>query len=226
MTETEAASPVAVAQPEPKRQRRRALGPAGVIVRARVTPLQLMLLSGGNDARARASLAVLRQAASREPGEVPAAWDLTHVPDVPDGAGDAPTWKEVAVHTAMTLYAVHQQSRTVPMDVPGVGLGWAAHELVGRGEEENSSARARFNALVTSSSVSELRRHLRTLGSLLRAREIPLDHAMLADDVAQFQRPGGARAVQLRWARQYYNVTGPVRDEGKSATTTATVREN
>ena len=98
--------------------------------------------------------------------------------------------------------------------------------VVGRGEEENSSARARFNALVTSSSVSELRRHLRTLVSLLRAREIPLDHAMLADDVAQFQRPGGARAVQLRWARQYYNVTGPVRDEGKSATTTATVREN
>ena len=68
---------------------------------------------------------------------------------------------------------------------PGVGLGSAAHDLVGR-DEENPSARARFNALVTLTTVAELRHHLRGFVSLLRARGIALDHAMLADDVLRF----------------------------------------
>ena len=140
-----------------------------------------------NEARARGELAVLRKGANRPPGELPEIWELTSV-HVPDYAGDAPTWEETAVHTAMTLYAVHQQSRTEPMFVPGRGLGRAAHQLVGT-DEENPSARARFNALVTSTTVAELRHHLRNLVSLLRSRGITLDHAMLADDIVRFQRP-------------------------------------
>ena len=157
-----------------------------------------------NEARARGELAALRKGVSRSPGELPEIWELTRV-EVPDGAGDAPTWEEIAVHTAMTLYAVHQQSRTEPMFSPGVGLGSAAHDLVGR-DEENPSARARFNALVTSTTVAELRHHLRSFVSLLRARGIALDHAMLADDVLRFQQPGGAKKVRLAWARQYYSL--------------------
>ena len=157
-----------------------------------------------NEARAHGELAALRKGANRPPGELPEIWALTSV-HVPDYAGDAPTWEEIAVHTAMTLYAVHQQSRTEPMFRPGAGLGSAAHDLVGR-DEENPSARARFNALVTSTTVAELRHHLRGFVSLLRARGIALDHAMLADDVLRFQQPGGARSVRLTWARQYYSL--------------------
>ena len=157
-----------------------------------------------NEARARGELAALRKGVSRSPGELPEIWELTRV-EVPDGAGDAPTWEEIAVHTAMTLYAVHQQSRTEPMFSPGVGLGSAAHDLVGR-DEENPSARARFNALVTSTTVAELHHHLRSFVSLLRARGIALDHAMLADDIFRFQQPGGAKKVRLNWARQYYSL--------------------
>ena len=87
---------------------------------------------------------------------------------------------------------------------PGVGLGRAARRLIGPPDEENPSARARFNALVTSTTVAELRHHLRGFVSLLRARGIALDHAMLADDVFRFQQPGGARSVRLNWARQYH----------------------
>jgi len=157
-----------------------------------------------NEARARGELAALRKGVSRSPGELPEIWELTRV-EVPDGAGDAPTWEEIAVHTAMTLYAVHQQSRTEPMFSPGVGLGSAAHDLVGR-DEENPSARARFNALVTSTTVAELHHHLRSFVSLLRARGIALDHAMLADDIFRFQQPGGAKKVRLNWAHQYYSL--------------------
>ncbi|WP_299050987.1 type I-E CRISPR-associated protein Cse2/CasB [uncultured Actinomyces sp.] len=159
-----------------------------------------------NEAQAREQMAALRGAVAREPGEVPATWALTQV-EVPDDAGDAPTPEEVAVHTAMTLYAVHQQSRTDPMFHPGKGLGHASRELIGPPDQENPSARKRFNALVTSTTITELRHHLRDLVSLLRARGITLDHAMLADDIVRFQRPGGAKEVRLVWARQYHSMS-------------------
>lgn len=194
------------APPEARRQERRLTKNAGRLVDRRIggsRGLQARYLD--NESRARGELAALRKGASRSPGELPEIWELTRV-EVPDGAGDAPTWEEIAVHTAMTLYAVHQQSRTEPMFSPGVGLGRAARRLIGPPDEENPSARARFNALVTSTTVAELRHHLRGFVSLLRARGIALDHAMLADDVLRFQQPGGARSVRLNWARQYHSL--------------------
>ena len=193
------------APPEARRQERRLTKNAGRLVDRRIGgPRGLQARYLDNESRARGELAALRKGASRSPGELPEIWELTRV-EVPDGAGDAPTWEEIAVHTAMTLYAVHQQSRTEPMFRPGIGLGSAAHDLVGR-DEENPSARARFNALVTSTTVAELRHHLRSFVSLLRARGIALDHAMLADDVLHFQQPGGAKKIRLAWARQYYSL--------------------
>lgn len=158
-----------------------------------------------NESSGRAQLAVLRKAAAKAPGEVPEIWELTQV-GVSDYAADTPTWEELATHTAMTLYAIHQQSRTEAMFRPGVGLGSAAWRLIGGADQENPSARARFNALVTSTTFGELRHHLRALVSQLRARSIPLDHAMLADDLVRFQQPGGAKQVRLTWARQYANI--------------------
>ena len=190
----------------PRRAHRPELEDAGRLVDRRIGgPRGLQTrLDDNKSRRARGELAALRRGVSRSPGELPEIWELTRV-EVPDGAGDAPTWEEIAVHTAMTLYAVHQQSRTEPMFRPGIGLGSAAHDLVGR-DEENPSARARFNALVTSTTVAELRHHLRGFVSLLRARGFALDHAMLADDVLRFQQPGGAKKVRLAWARQYYSL--------------------
>ena len=212
------------APPGPRRPR---LGDTGRLVDSRLSGesgLQNRYLH--NEAQARGQMAALRGAIAREPGEVPEVWELTQV-KVPDNAGDAPTWEEIAVHTAMTLYAVHQQSRTAPMFRPGVGLGRAARELVGR-DEENPSAQKRFNALVTSTTVAELRHHLRGFVSQLRARDIALDHAMLADDITRFQRPNGAKQVRLAWARQYYSLS-PAGDADATPRTdriTAPIPEN
>ena len=210
-------------------RRSRHLGEAGRLVDWRIggpRGLQGRYCSKNRkEALARAQVAALRKGVSRSPGELPEIWELTRV-EVPDGAGDAPTWEEIAVHTAMTLYAVHQQSRTEHMFSPGVGLGSAAHNLVGR-DEENPSARARFNALVTSTTVAELRHHLRGFVSLLRARGIALDHAMLADDIVGFQRPGGAKKVRLNWARQYYSLPADNAAPASDADpTTAPTQEN
>lgn len=213
------------APPGPRRTRH--LGGTGRLVDSRLSGesgLQNRYLH--NEAQARGQMAALRGAVAREPGEVPEVWELTQV-KVPDNAGDAPTREEIAVHTAMTLYAVHQQSRTAPMFRPGVGLGRAARELVGR-DEENPSAQKHFNALVTSTTVAELRHHLRGFVSQLRARDIALDHAMLADDITRFQRPNGAKQVRLAWARQYYSLS-PAGDADAAPRTdriTAPILEN
>ena len=204
MTTSDTSTPPDTAGTAPPGPRRPRLGDTGRLVDSRISGengLQSRYLH--NEAQAREQMAALRGAVTREPGEVPATWALTQV-SVPDDAGDAPTWEEVAVHTAMTLYAVHQQSRTDPMFHPGKGLGHASRELIGPPDQENPSARKRFNAMVTSTTITELRHHLRDLVSLLRAREITLDHAMLADDIVRFQRPGGAKDVRLAWARQYH----------------------
>lgn len=232
MTVSDTSTPAEVsggAPPDARRARR--LGRIGLLVNQRIGGahgLQKRYLD--NESLGRAEVAALRKGANRAPGELPEIWELTRV-EVPDGAGDAPTREEIAVHTAMTLYAVHQQSRSECMFVPGRGLGRAAHELVGT-DEENPSARARFNALVTSTTVAELRHHLRNLVSLLRSRGIALDHAMLADDIARFQRPGGAKSVRLAWARQYYSlpadgaVSAPGIDHDTTSTNHASTSEN
>ena len=219
------------APPESRQRARRLAEDVGRLVDWRIGgPRGLQARYLHNESRARGEMAALRKGASRDSGELPEIWELTSV-EIPEYASDAPTREEIAVHTAMTLYAVHQQSRTEPMFRPGIGLGSAAHDLVGR-DEENPSARARFNALVTSTTVAELRHHLRGFVSLLRARGIALDHAMLADDIVGFQRPGGAKKVRLAWARQYYSLpaeTPPATDADPASnadSTTAPTQEN
>ncbi|BAW92700.1 hypothetical protein CHIBA101_0834 [Actinomyces sp. Chiba101] len=217
-SQTTTPSDTAGTAPPPTRPFRR-LRVAGRTVDTRIggpRGLQSRHLPPCDEPRARGQLAALRKAVSQAPGESPEIWDLTEV-KVPEHAGDAPTREELAVHTAMTLYAIHQQSRIEPMYVPGRGLGRAARTLIRVGEEENPSARARFNALVTSTSITELQHHLRGFISQLRAKSIPLDHAMLADDLVTFQQPDGAKTVRLRWARQYASLRAS-EDPSRSST--------
>ena len=46
--------------------------------------------------------------------------------------------------------------------------------------------------------------HLRGLIQLLRSKEIPLDYVDLAGDLYEFQMPGGAARVRLRWGQDFY----------------------
>ena len=154
-----------------------------------------------------AAMAHLRAAVTSEPGTDPVLWSWT-IDGVPGNATtDEPSHQERAVHAAMTLLAVHQQSRPDPMDKAGVGLGHAAAQLdLRRGGtgDGGSPVRRRLDAAVTSSSFEELVHHLRGLVGLLRSEGIGLDYGLLADDLDQFQRPAGSNAVRRRWVRQLY----------------------
>ena len=191
----------------------RNLSKTAVAVDRRIEDLQKGVLN--DKASARAALAKLRRGVNTDPGEIADIWDYTHVNDVPDSASDAPTPEETAVHITMTLYAVHQQSRSGPMHKPGFGFGRAARELIGR-EDENPSARSRFNALVTASTVDELRSHLRSFVQLLRSKDIGFDYAAFADDLVMFRRSGGDKKVRRRWSRDFYNLRKPDGNEAES----------
>lgn len=176
----------------------------GSYVRRRIGALLAQVDSSGT----RASLAALRNAVAQEPGSVPAIWGLTvdGVPGAP--RDDAPTRQERAVHLAMTLFAVHQQSRPQPMHARGVGLGHAIRRLERssptRGDGDVSPVRRRFDALASATNLSEAAHHLRGIVGQLRSEGIPLDYGALADDLESLQDTSRAAGVRLRWARQYY----------------------
>ena len=157
-----------------------------------------------------AAFAHLRANVNREPGIDGSIWGITidGVPGYP--RSDEPTREELAVHTALTLFAVHQQGVGEDMHRVGVGLGQAVRRLddvTGGGSDDTTSpVRRRFNALVTAETLSEVRNHLRGLITQLRARGIALDYGMLADDICQFEWPGQADSVRRRWARQYHRL--------------------
>ena len=229
MTETDQ-----TVQTQPEGPRRPRLSTFGWEVHRRVEALQRDLHDGGASAHGRATalLAQLRQSVTRPPGSVPAIWDLTIGwlwEPADDGTmravhSDAPTHEERAAHAALTLYAVHQQSRGQRMHVPGHGFGRAVRGLTARdsaGQENEKPARRRFNAVMTASTFDEAVYHLRGLVTQLRAANVPLDYGMLADDLRIFQFPGGGDAVRRRWGRQYYQVR-PETIDTQSATTAAT----
>lgn len=185
----------------------------GRLVESRIQRLFCGLETGQTGAKA--TLGLLRNALYRAPGNRPELWEITSVPTPDDKCvGEDASWEELSVHVALCLYARHQQSQSDPMHQQGVGLGEAVKRLelcaIRKGviedenrEERKSGARRRLNAAATSVSISELTRHLAGLVSLMRQEKVGLDYRLLAEDLYQFQTPGGPSAVRLRWARQY-----------------------
>jgi CRISPR system Cascade subunit CasB len=122
-------------------------------------------------------------------------------------APDGVTSAERAAFHALTLFAVHQQSRPDLMHQSGRGLGHAVRELDRRRQDEGSLLR-RFAAAAASEDPDELATRLRPLVQQLRAEGIPLDYGKLAADLVQFATPAGRIAVRQRWGRQLHR-TGP-----------------
>lgn len=82
----------------------------------------------------------------------------------------------------------------------GLGLGAALRRCV---EDEEQGA-ARLRRLLVCRRQDEVCRVLRPLLSLLAAREAPLCHARLLDDLLAFRFEEARQRIRLRWAREYY----------------------
>ena len=183
--------------------RRPSLRKVGTFVDERVRRLQNDLLSGHPTRRAGAvaDLARLRRGVAKPVGSLPELWRLTL-----DGA-PLGTTNEAAAYTAITLYAVHQQSRPDRMHRPGHGLGRAVRlleERQPRAERERMAPPHRFHALATASSFTGVVHHARALITQLRGEGIGLDYGQFADQLVDLQRPDTAARVRLAWGRDFY----------------------
>lgn len=180
-------------------------------VASRIARLQAMYLSDGRQGQAAKHLAILRRSAGKEPGSTPEVWaiEFDGCPEILIGKGKKPSYGELAIHTALTLYATHQQSQQQPMHVAGKehNFGSAVRVYVYKTREgetlESGELPRRFAAMVTSESFDELSHYARQLVKLLRSQEIPLDYGLLAQQLLLFQIPSMRNQVLLEWGRGY-----------------------
>ncbi|GAB2790264.1 type I-E CRISPR-associated protein Cse2/CasB [Streptomyces daliensis] len=182
-------------------------GVVGAAVNTFLVPVQRGYLLPNNEAWAVARLAQLRRGAGKAPEEVPELFGLTGTEKLYTDKGRLRSSEHgpTAVHLAVTLYAVHQQSQhTARMHVPGRRLGRAVRALMPQGEI-NEGLRRRFVRIAGATSATALAYRLRELVLLLRREGEPLDYARLADQIEQALDPGQRLKVRQEWGREFHS---------------------
>ena len=191
-------------------------------VDGQVSRLQAGYLRRPPSSRARADLARLRRVVGHEPGADIEILDLTTDPDAPRPTQDEPTVDERAIHVALTLYAVHQQSQERRMHVPGQSFGSALGRLRYVEGEENPGVVRRFQALGTATDFAEVAIHARALVTLLRGAGQGFDYGLLARDLVALQDPRRAQGVRLAWGRDFFRTRATAPDAAADRTDTDT----
>ena len=210
----------------PLRQRR--LRSLGLSVDRRLERLQNDYLSGSPGARA--DLARLRRAVGKEVPDIPEVWELV-LPAVPASLRwdrDEPSRAEKAAHAALTLYAAHQQSLTVPAHRPGVSFGQAAEKLARTRGDNAQAVTRRFTTVTAAGSMRGILTHMQGLIAQMRSESIGFDYARLADDLFDLLDPVRRQRVRLAWGRDFYRITTAA-DEDSSTdnnSTTVTITES
>lgn len=177
-----------------------------------------------DDSTAAASLARLRRAVTAAPGADSAVWEETFegLPGGLIGRNDTPSRHEVAAHAAITLFAVHQQSKRDPMHTTGIGFGQAVQRLAAAGRNGDSAVLRRFQALSTATDFAETTYHARSLITQFRTANVQLDYGRFAEDLADLQLPSRADGVRLRWGREYYRPDRAIQKTGTNGGTGTT----
>lgn len=156
-------------------------------------------------------LAKLRRGVGKSIDDSPETWEyvISVMPsELLDNSknGAIPTEAESAVYVALTLYALHQQSKSQNMNQSGVSFGEAVRKLMM--PDNKDSITRRFNAIITASDSTELAYHARGLIQLMRSSDSPIgmDYPMFAKDLYNYQFPDGKKRVILRWGQNFYKV--------------------
>ncbi len=86
-----------------------------------------------------------------------------------------------------------------------LGLGEALRRCV----EKEEQGEARLRRMLACRTQDEACRMLRPLLALIAARDMPLCHARLLDDLMAFRFDAARRRICLRWAREFYGRLAP-----------------
>jgi CRISPR system Cascade subunit CasB len=160
---------------------------------------------------ARAGLAKLRRACGKLPGQTPEIWDITlqGLPEEFFSRQGKESREELAIHTALTLYAIHRQgkdkSMSKPIDEGGFSFGGACGELINRDKDKEDSIKRRFKTVATAADFAELAHHARSIIQMLKAADVILDYPHFAGDLYRYQLPGLADRVRLQWGEDFYS---------------------
>ena len=180
-----------------------------------------------NTPTAVAARAHLRSAVGREVGDVPAIWSYTLDSGSEKELGQKPTRGERAVHTALTLWALHQGSNNVFMNSTGgrertIGASvrrLAYSDMGGRERAEEHPVYKRLCAMIAAPTFESLTVHARGLVSMLGSAEIPMDYGRFAADLYQWQKPERRASVLRQWGRDFARTPTDEEQTGSSATT-------
>lgn len=161
------------------------------------------------------TLAQLRKALGAAGAADPRSWAIV-LGDFPEelmgprlGSLADPNRAEIAAMTALTTYAVHQQSQRQPMHIPGVSLGEATRDVARQRARTDAPGGLddptvqRLHRVSMAHSQAMRAQALRALVTLMRTapRPVPLDYGRLAADLYWLQDPRHASRVHLSWAR-------------------------
>ena len=162
-----------------------------------------------HDSQGRAAMAHLRRGVGHVPGELPALWGsfLAGLPEELRSLNGEPSYAEWAIYTALTLYALHQQSKADSVQAENVSLGKAALRLAGGSEEGRQRIWRRLNLVAQADDMQEMSYRLRQLVTLLKAGGIGLDYALLAADLFEYQFEASVNRVRLRWGQDYFHTS-------------------
>jgi CRISPR system Cascade subunit CasB len=131
--------------------------------------------------------------------------------------------QENAHYLVASLFAIHQLSwPDAPQDRRPSNLGSSFRILADRVEAEHgdrASVERRFVALLNCHA-DDLPQHLRHAVSLLRSQSVPIDWAVLLDDVQHWGRWDSA--VRRRWARAFWGETATAARPGDGGNSDST----
>lgn len=200
-------SPSTTAGEPTDQQQRRWLGTLGKALDGRLDRLQADYLAGSP--RARADIAKLRRALGKPAGSVPEVWEYTvaAVPHSLQWERDEPSRAEQAVDAALTLFALHQQSMSVPAHQHNMSFARAVGKLAQTEQRSEQAVTRRFMAVATADSLQEMLTHIRGLVTQLRSAKIGFDYARLADDLLGLLNPQRSSRVRLAWGRDFFRTT-------------------
>ncbi|MEN8655473.1 type I-E CRISPR-associated protein Cse2/CasB [Streptomyces sp. 21So2-11] len=190
--------------------------PVTEVVRTEISRLQHGYLNDRSDAIG--ALARLRRGAGKDAATIPDLWGLLDTGLLYATPGVRHDEAEAAVFTALTLYALHQQSRGTAMHhTGGDELGTAVRRLMPPGEFDEP-VRKRFVRAGSAPTLPVLAARLRELVPLLRGQDRSLDYALLAEQLYIWQRPGGRDEVRRAWGRSFHAYRPPKSTDDSSRT--------